>query len=1056
MTELLNTHLKILVAIHVTTAAACVIWPQITQIVLCTMALPSMTANSAINYAARQRRASPTTPNNLKEHLKHFNSHTSQFDQRNHDIFEATHPDAPSRLWPNRKPDQSQKKQEFSGTSYTFKTLGTGILATDTAHIVVPIDYVGFDEALLSIEKLLVAITHVSNTNSVREYMKEHGMDTTLDIVTDNIKDDRTALLQKLEDWKILFNSSFHDSPNLNDIVPEEGTTNPFWKSKLSLVTENGIYLRPDNFNHTLNEMINQGRMEMTEQKKKEWTDEIMREFTMEDIQNIVSDKLAIFIDITRANKDCHPDLNNGFGKNQTFNNIFDGFNKTREHAKKSVIDRVFNYYAKQIIQQANCFTKTTEPRYVHEVLNGNPAMVELQPRKVLNGLALVPGPEDDPGPWSPRSLLFLERVFPKLEEEAVLDNINHSTKEITKNYLRTRRGAGIVIGFALTNLFALGTTGYSQAQINQIIQATKSIAGEQKLLVKQFDNANTEIRKNREAVLNNKEKIKTLEKLSQTRNAQVAISYIGQVTNRILRTAHQTVQLYASTVADALDGRLHFGLIKAKDAQNILTQTKKIADQRGLIPATESVSHLHSLPVSIRFHSKGFDLIIHIPLVPIHSLFTLYKHNPFPLDLNNTGIMMTVETSNDILAVNNDPDTPLFVEINEGQLARFTKLGSTYIMTGINIINRHTKPSCLFSLYQNSQKDALKLCQVFVTPSRTALIKINSHELLSYSKINSVYKHFCLTNNRPMWRTPRQLSRIQKVELMDGCLTFFDDMIAYPDSTFNSENGDYSVYEWNVDPLDTLRGMSADAIKIAIAATTMSHRNKIGINEIHATYQELQQKDTRGKILQNQINQHHSTQQILMKQIEALTDIQQSLGGNHTVLDNTLETLRGLVTFNVSTLQEGVNGLQDTLVTTVEGTKGYVDEKVEAIGEYWNSFEGNPAQKVKGILADQASIVAKQVTHSNFFIGLVATGIASLCILVIYCYCNHKRTPKWFKKQYDILCDNHEAEKKLKEANATYNNEKVQLELGQLNKPDSPYNPTNDSSKLYPPMPNN
>ena len=173
-------------------------------------------------------------------------------------------------------------------------------------------------------------------------------------------------------------------------------------------------------------------------------------------------------------------------------------------------------------------------------------------------------------------------------------------------------------------------------------------------------------------------------------------------------------------------------------------------------------------------------------------------------------------------------------------------------------------------------------------------------------------------------------------------------------------------------------------------------------------------------------------------------------------MLDDTLETLRGLVTFNVSTLQEGVSGLKDTLDTTIEGTKGYVDEKVEAIGEYWNSFEGNPVQKVEGILADQASIVAKQVTHSNFFIGLIATGIASLCILVIYCYCNHKRTPKWFKKQYDILCDNHEAEKKLKEANATYNNEKVQLELGQLNKPDSPYNPTNDSSKLYPPMPNN
>ena len=107
------------------------------------------------------------------------------------------------------------------------------------------------------------------------------------------------------------------------------------------------------------------------------------------------------------------------------------------------MIDRTFNYYAKQIIQNADCWTETTKVRDKYEVINGNTYKGTEKPQRIVNGLALVPGTAEDSGPWNPRSTLFLEKVFPQLEEEAALDNENHPAKEVTKNYLRTRRGAG-------------------------------------------------------------------------------------------------------------------------------------------------------------------------------------------------------------------------------------------------------------------------------------------------------------------------------------------------------------------------------------------------------------------------------------------------------------------------------------------------------------------------------------------------------------------------------------------------------------------------------------
>ena len=91
----------------------------------------------------------------------------------------------------------------------------------------------------------------------------------------------------------------------------------------------------------------------------------------------------------------------------------------------------------------------------------------------------------------------------------------------------------------------------------------------------------------------------------------------------------------------------------------------------------------------------------------------------------------------------------------------------------------------------------------------------------------------------------------------------------------------------------------------------------------------------------------------------------------------------------------------------TIVGTAKYVDSKVAGLKEYWNDFEGNPIQKVEGILADQAGIAAKQITHSKFFIGITVAGVVGLLIMLGTCYCNYNRSrPQWFQKRYDEMCD--------------------------------------------------
>jgi hypothetical protein len=308
------------------------------------------------------------------------------------------------------------------------------------------------------------------------------------------------------------------------------------------------------------------------------------------------------------------------------------------------------------------------------------------------------------------------------------------------------------------------------------------------------------------------------------------------------------------------------------------------------------------------------------------------------------------------------------------------------------------------------------------------------------------------------MWRTPRQLATIQKVSLKDGCLTFFNDMIAFPDSEFDATDENIEPYRWNVDPMKTLRGLSADAIKVAIAATTMAHRRKMEINEIRATYMKLQEEDRRGKMFNEQLLGQHMRQQEIIDQVRRINDIASSLGGNHTALGDAVEALTGLLNANITSVQEGMAGMAQKFSDTIKGTTKYIDQKAQNLKEYWNDFRGSPVEKVEGILADQAGIAAKQVMHSKWFIALTVAGSIILLIMLGSCYCNYDRSrPTWFKARFDEMCNNHDRRpsqiqqrQEMRELKEIY-----QRNLRDYNNrdPNAPADPE-ENHPLYPPLP--
>ena len=196
------------------------------------------------------------------------------------------------------------------------------------------------------------------------------------------------------------------------------------------------------------------------------------------------------------------------------------------------------------------------------------------------------------------------------------------------------------------------------------------------------------------------------------------------------------------------------------------------------------------------------------------------------------------------------------------------------------------------------------------------------------------------------------------------------------------------------------------------------------------------------------------------MHQLQRIDDIAASLGGNHTALGDAVETLTGLMQANLTSVHEGIAGMAETFRDTIKGTTKYIDQKAKNLRQYWNEFKGNPVDKVEGILADQAGIVAKQVTHSNWFIALTVAGCIGLLIMLGSCYCNYNRSrPVWFKDRFDEMCNTFDRrpsqlqqQQEMRDLREIYQRE-IRNHLNNKN-PNAPADPE-ENHPLYPQLPN-
>ena len=206
------------------------------------------------------------------------------------------------------------------------------------------------------------------------------------------------------------------------------------------------------------------------------------------------------------------------------------------------------------------------------------------------------------------------------------------------------------------------------------------------------------------------------------------------------------TLNLFIDIMEAASNHKMHFSPLTKEGAEKALIKIKALAKPTHLYPVVATTQQLAQLDCSYILTSRGFNLIVHIPLGNELSTFNIHRFQPLPIAIGSK-VYGTLRPDNDIIAIGEADHQGMtrFVEMSSTDLHLCKKLWGSYICWNKRNFTRPSQPTCLYSLFTGDHAKAVSQCHLSLdTRDQDKVVAVSDNKFIYYAEEPSSFKYQC------------------------------------------------------------------------------------------------------------------------------------------------------------------------------------------------------------------------------------------------------------------------------------------------------------------------
>ena len=298
---------------------------------------------------------------------------------------------------------------------------------------------------------------------------------------------------------------------------------------------------------------------------------------------------------------------------------------------------------------------------------------------------------------------------YPVNEEELFIpfNQVPESSRD--KRFIGTLF-TSLLLSLGVSTVFGL----MDNAKLNKLGSALESTQQRQELMIHQIEEDSKEIATNRMAIKSLGNVTAAIGKLTSTNHWTSVGNSAAKIIMSEIQKLDDILNLFIDIMEAASNHKMHFSVLTKDGAEQALKKIQELAKPRNLYPVVATTQQLAQLDCSYILTSRGFNLIVHVPLGNELSTFTIHRFQPLPIAIGSK-VYGTLEPDNDIIAIGDSDHQgkPRFVEMSSTDLHLCKQIGGLYICRNKRIFTRPSHPTCLYSLFTGYHAKAVSQCHL-------------------------------------------------------------------------------------------------------------------------------------------------------------------------------------------------------------------------------------------------------------------------------------------------------------------------------------------------------
>ena len=293
-----------------------------------------------------------------------------------------------------------------------------------------------------------------------------------------------------------------------------------------------------------------------------------------------------------------------------------------------------------------------------------------------------------------------------------------------TRTPKRVGRSA-TAIAAAFMGIASFGTTIFNTAQMAQLKSDIGVQADQQKLIIEQLEEQDLRIYNVTQFISKLYNDLNNLVRTSATLNKQQAMKSLEQQVQLLLHSFRFELTDFLQGVTSLMENRLSPLIISPESLISAFDMLTSNARKHNLIPSGEDPGILFQVPVSTLCDSVGnLYAVIHLPLYS-GSTLQLYRHVPAPFFLEDTSIILDIESPAEFLALDTHGMMGRQMTASEFQLCK--RFSTVYHCPHMNLLSKNLTSLCLYNLFTQNADNIERTCTVRVKKMHSHAIQIST-----------------------------------------------------------------------------------------------------------------------------------------------------------------------------------------------------------------------------------------------------------------------------------------------------------------------------------------